>query len=313
MPSSESGVLNIDKPQGLTSHDVVARVRRLTGIRRVGHAGTLDPLATGVLLVCVGNATRIVEYLQRGQKVYETTVRLGQETTTYDADGDIVAEKPVPDFSLAELDRALDAFRGEIVQTPPAYSAIKQNGQPLYKLARAGKAVDVPQRQVTITSIDILDWQRPDLRLRITCSPGTYIRSIAHDLGQVLGVGGHVADLRRVASGSWRVEDAVTLSALEASGPEWPRYLHGLRGALSMLPPVILSADLAYRFALGQRVPLSEPPSGGEDLRVLGPGEKFIGIGRMKEDVLAPYKIFADPQKFKPQTTADEQQPTIHN
>ena len=300
MAADESGVLNIDKPQGMTSHDVVARVRRLTGIRRVGHAGTLDPLATGVLLVCVGNATRIVEYLQRGQKVYETTVRLGQETDTYDADGEIVAESPVPDFSLEELDRALDAFRGEIVQTPPAYSAIKQNGQPLYKLARAGREVTAPQRQVTIDAIEILDWQKPDLRLRITCSPGTYIRSIAHDLGQALGVGGHVLTLRRVASGSWRVEDAVTLAALEAAGADWPRYLHGLRGALSMLPPLVLPADLAYRFALGQRIVLPEPPDEEGDLRVLGPGEKFLGVGRMKAGVLAPHKVFADPARLKP-------------
>ena len=300
MPSAESGVLNIDKPQGMTSHDVVARVRRLTGIRRVGHAGTLDPLATGVLLVCVGPATRIVEYLQRGRKVYETTVRLGQETDTYDADGEIIAEKPVPDFSRTELERALDAFRGEITQTPPAYSAIKQNGQPLYKLARAGKAVDVPKRQVTIDAIDILSWEKPDLRLRITCSPGTYIRAIAHDLGQALGVGGHVLQLRRVASGSWRVEDAVTLADLEAAGEDWPRYLHGLRGALSMLPPIVLSADLAYRFALGQRIAMPELTEEAGDLRVLGPGEKLIGVGRAGAGVLAPHKVFADPAKFKP-------------
>ncbi len=301
MSSKDSGVLNIDKPQGMTSHDVVARVRRITGIRRVGHAGTLDPLATGVLLLCVGSATRIVEYLQRGRKVYETTVRLGQETNTYDADGERVAEAPVPDFSIQEIERALNAFRGEITQTPPAYSAIKQHGQPLYKLARAGKEVTATPRQVTIDDITLLDWRNPDLRLRITCSPGTYIRSIAHDLGQALGVGGHVAALRRVASGSWRVEDAVTVAELEAAGEDWPRYLHGLRGALSMLPPVILPAELAYRFVLGQRVPLSGIPPQGEDLRVLGPGEKFLGVGRIKEGVLAPHKVFADPARIRPQ------------
>ena len=169
MASEKSGVLNIDKPQGMTSHDVVARVRRLTGIRRVGHAGTLDPLATGVLLVCVGPATRIVEYLQRGRKVYETTVRLGQETDTYDAEGEIVAETPVPDFDRETLERALDAFRGDIVQRPPVYSAIKKNGQPLYKLARAGVAVDVPTRQITVYALEILRWQNPELHLRITC------------------------------------------------------------------------------------------------------------------------------------------------
>ena len=299
MPSKHSGVLNIDKPRGMTSHDVVAQVRRIAGIRRVGHAGTLDPLATGVLLVCVGNATRIVEYLQRGRKVYETTVRLGQARNTYDADGEIVAEAPVPDFSIAEIEAALDAFRGEIIQTPPAYSAIKKDGQPLYKLARAGKDVTAPQRRVTIYDIETLDWRNPDVRLRITCSPGTYIRSIAHDLGRFLGVGGHVAALRRMASGSWRAEDAVALAELEAAGADWPRYLHGLRGALSMLPPVVLPRDLAYRFALGQRVALPELPLQGEDLRVLGPGEKFLGVGRIKEGVLAPHKVFADPAILK--------------
>jgi tRNA pseudouridine55 synthase len=298
MASAKSGILNIDKPQGLTSHDVVARVRRLMGTRRVGHAGTLDPLATGVLLVCVGTATRVVEYLQKGRKIYETTVRLGQATNTYDADGEITAENPVPDFDLATLEQVLDAFRGEILQTPPIYSAIKKNGQPLYKLARAGQQVVIPTRKVTIHALEILSWQNPELRLRITSSPGTYIRSIAHDVGQALGVGGHVQCLRRVASGSWRVEDAVSLETLQAESGDLERYLHGLRGALSMLPPVVLTAELAYRFTLGQRVPLAQAPAQVTDLRVLGPGERFLGIGRMKGTVLAPHKVFASPKKF---------------
>jgi len=297
MPDDESGILNIDKPQGLTSHDVVARVRSLTGVRRVGHAGTLDPLATGVLLVCVGRATRVVEYLQRGQKVYETTVRLGQERNTYDADGEIVAEKPVPDFSLAEIEQALAAFRGEITQTPPIYSAIKQGGKPLYKLARAGKQVSAPQRQVTIYDIEVLAWRKPELDLRITCSPGTYIRSIAHDLGQALGVGGYVAALRRVASGPWRAADAVSLAELEAAGQDWPRYLHGIDTALAELELVRLPADLAYRFALGQRIALPAPLVAEGDLRVLGPDDVVLGVGRVQNNVLAPHKVFADPQK----------------
>ena len=291
MSTTPTGVLNIDKPQGMTSHDVVARVRRLTGIRRVGHAGTLDPLATGVLLVCVGPATRFVEYLQQGQKVYETTIRLGEETDTYDAEGEIVARRPVPPLSREAIDRALDAFRGEIMQTPPMYSAIKKRGQPLYKLARQGKSVERPPRPVTIYAIDILDWQPPDLTLRVTVSPGTYIRSIAHDLGQALGAGGHVRTLRRVASGAFRVEDAVTLEELEASGTDWPRYLHGLRGALSMLPAVVLTEEQARRFRHGQRIKLESPPIASSDLRVLGPGETFLGVGRIQDQLLVPYKV----------------------
>ncbi len=288
-----SGVLNIDKPEGLTSHDVVARVRRLTGIRRVGHAGTLDPLATGVLLVCVGKATRIVEYLQRGKKVYETTIHLGVETDTYDAEGQVVATSPVPDFSIETLAQAVAQFRGDILQTPPMYSAVKQGGTPLYKLARAGKEVARQPRQVTIYEIDILSWQKPYLTLRIVTSPGVYIRTIAHDLGQALGVGGHVQALRRVASGSWRVEDAATLAELEAAGDDWPRFLHGLRGALSMLPAVVLNEDQARRFVLGQRIPMDSLPETDSDLRVLGPKETFLGVGKIKRGVLAPHKVLA--------------------
>jgi len=299
MASEKSGVLNIDKPPGMTSHDVVARVRRLTGIRRVGHAGTLDPLATGVLLICVGNATRVVEYLQRGQKIYDVAIRLGQETNTYDADGLIVAEKPVPAFTVEALDDALNAFRGDILQTPPMYSAIKKNGQPLYKLARAGVEVERAQRPVTIAAIQILAWETPMLSLRITSSPGTYIRSIAHDLGRMLGVGAHVQSLRRTASGSWLAQDAVPLALLEESATDWQRYLHGLRGALSMLPIVVLSAKLAYRFTLGQRILLPGKSADATDISVLGPGESFVGIGRMKNDVLSPHKVFASPEKFK--------------
>ncbi len=288
------GVLNIDKPQGLTSHDVVARVRRITGIRRVGHAGTLDPLATGVLLVCVGKATRVVEYLQRGKKVYDTVIRLGEETDTYDAEGRVVATAEVPDFSRSDLERALDAFRGEILQVPPMYSAVKKDGQPLYKLARQGKEVTRPPRQVTIYAIEILDWTRPDLTLRVTTSPGVYIRSLAHDLGQALGVGGHVRALRRIASGQFRVEDAITLEALEAAGPDWPRYLHGLRAALAMLPAVILDPDQARRFLHGQRIPLTPPshiPS-KQELRVLDAQERFLGVGRIENHhLLIPIKV----------------------
>ena len=292
-----SGILNIDKPQGWTSHDVVARVRRLTGIRRVGHAGTLDPLATGVLLVCVGKATRVVEYLQQGKKVYETTIRLGEATDTYDADGQVIATATVPDFTLEELDRALNAFRGDILQVPPMYSAIKQKGQPLYKLARQGKTVERPPRPVTIYDITILQWHKPDLTLRITTSPGAYIRSIAHDLGQALGVGGHIRQLRRVASGAFRVEDAITLEDLEAAGPDWPRYLHGLRGALSMLPPIILTPQQAQRFLHGQRIPLDPPPDlpPQQDLRVLAPGEKLLGIGQLQGQLLIPKKVLHSP------------------
>ncbi|MEZ4517256.1 MAG: tRNA pseudouridine(55) synthase TruB [Chloroflexota bacterium] len=173
MGDAPAGVLVVDKPLGLTSHDVVQRVRRATGIRRVGHAGTLDPLATGVLVVCVGWATRLIEYLVDSRKTYETTVRLGRTTTTYDAEGEIVAERPAA-VTPDQLHAALIPFRGPIRQKAPAYSAIKKDGQPLYKAARRGEAVEAPVRQVTIDTLELLDFRPPDVDLRVVCSAGTY-------------------------------------------------------------------------------------------------------------------------------------------
>ncbi len=303
MKQSPVGVFNIDKPQGCTSHDVVAKVRKLTGIRRVGHAGTLDPLATGVLLVCIGHATRVTDYLQRGRKIYRSTFRFGENTDTYDAEGQVLTTAPVPALSLAELEQALDAFRGDIQQTPPMYSAIKHQGQALHKLARAGIQVERKARSVTIYDINIESWQTPDLTVQISCTPGTYVRSIAHDLGMALGCGGHVRTLRRIASGSWRVEDAVPLDELLTAEDAWSNYLHGLRAALSMLPPLALPAEQAYLFAVGQSIPANAAADASE-FRVLGPDEQIIGIGRVNADrsLVSPYKVFADPAALAPDT-----------
>jgi tRNA pseudouridine55 synthase len=175
-----SGLLILDKPTGLTSHDAVQRVRRISGVRRAGHAGTLDPLASGVLLVCVGPATRLVEYLVGHDKTYETTVRLGQTTTTYDAEGDITRERPVR-VDESQIAAALDAFRGAIRQQVPAFSAVKRDGQPLYKAARRGDEMELPLREVVVHSLELLVFEPPLLSLRVACSSGTYIRSLVHD------------------------------------------------------------------------------------------------------------------------------------
>jgi tRNA pseudouridine55 synthase len=309
MPEPEpAGVFNIDKPAGLSSHDVVNRVRRLVGIRRVGHAGTLDPLATGVLLVCVGVATRIVEYLQVGRKVYQADLVLGAITTTYDAEGEVVRTAPLPPLTVADLEAALQPFIGEIWQRPPAFSAVKQQGRPLYALARAGVAVESEPRRVTVYQIAVLDWQPPHLGLRITCSPGTYIRSLAHDLGQQLGCGAYVHSLRRLASGTWRVEDAVRLDDLMAAGACWRPYLHGLPAALAMFPPLVIGTDEARRFMAGQAVhlpavalptlaPADETTAAFPDLcRVFVRPERLLGIGRIEQTAdgfvrLSPHKV----------------------
>src|SRR6185295_2679472 len=192
------GFLNIDKPAGMTSHDVVARIRRFTRQRRVGHAGTLDPAATGVLVVAIGAATRLIEYVQDATtKRYHAVVRLGVTTATDDAEGEVLASTPVPDLGAPAIERVLDGFRGPIMQVPPMYAALHHEGRRLHELARAGIVVERPARPVTIEQLDLLDWTPPLLTLDILCGKGTYIRALARDLGAALGCGAHLQALRR--------------------------------------------------------------------------------------------------------------------
>lgn len=208
-------ILNVDKPEGMTSFGVVRKVRAWTGCRKVGHAGTLDPMATGVLLVCTGKATKRVETLMGLEKVYEGTVTLGRTTDTDDAEGEIIAEQEVPPLSQDTLMGVLRKFRGEILQTPPMFSALKQDGKRLYKLARKGITVERPSRRVRVEELILLDWKQPNLTLRVRCSKGTYIRSLARDIGNALGTGGTLTALRRMRVGSYRVEDAYAFNSLE--------------------------------------------------------------------------------------------------
>jgi tRNA pseudouridine55 synthase len=260
-----NGILNIDKPAGWTSHDVVAWVRRVLREKRVGHAGTLDPMATGVLLVCVGQATRVVEYLTAGQKVYRAEAQLGVTTDTYDADGQVVATEPVPSLTVDDLRSALAGFVGEIQQCPPAYSAIKQNGEAAYRKARRGEAVELPARPVTIHGIDLLDWDpaASKFTIDVTCGPGTYIRSLTHDLGQVLGCGAVLTRLTRTRSGQFTLDDAVALDdvAEAARADDVARHLRPLATALAKLTRVPVDAERAARLTSGQFITCPEPPS----------------------------------------------------
>jgi len=289
------GILNLDKPTGWTSHDVVAKVRRLLGIRKVGHAGTLDPLATGVLVVCVGNATRVVEYLVKGQKVYRATARLGIDTDTYDADGDVIAEMPLPTLSRQDLTQALAAFVGDIQQIPPTYSAIKQNGIPVYRKARRGETVKLNPRPVTIYRIDLLDWQSPDLTIEVTCGAGTYIRSLTHDLGQMLGCGAVLTALTRLRSGSFILEDAINLETLAKAVEtgQVTQYLHPLRSALAGLTPVAVDSTAAAQIAHGQAVPCSTPPETATGY-ALGPEGNVLAILAYdaRRSLWRPRKVF---------------------
>lgn len=213
------GLLVIDKPSGITSHDVVQRVRRWAKQRRVGHLGTLDPLATGVLPLAVRNATKLVPFVQ-GSKVYWSRLRLGIETDTLDAEGQTVREFDGPLPEEADLAKALEAFVGEIQQIPPMYSAVKRQGVPLYRLARKGEEVERDPRTVHIDSIRLLSYEPPDVEIEVVCSPGTYVRVLAADLGTRLGCGGHLADLRRTGNGPFTIEQAVPPAVLEEEARE---------------------------------------------------------------------------------------------
>ncbi|MHB1355976.1 MAG: tRNA pseudouridine(55) synthase TruB [Anaerolineae bacterium] len=246
-----SGILNLAKPRGYSSHDVVNHLRRLTDERRIGHAGTLDPLARGVLVMCIGQATRLSEYIASGRKTYLATLRLGEETDTWDAEGRVIATHPWQGVQRATMEQALITFNGAIQQIPPMFSAVKHNGKALYKLARKGIVIEREPREVTIDSVEIVSWEPPSVVLRIACSGGTYIRAIAHDVGQALQVGAYLADLVRERSGSLTIETAVPLDELESAGNEgWQRYLLPMQAGLGHLSGV--SVDLGQESAIRQ-------------------------------------------------------------
>ncbi len=255
MPQGMNGILNVDKPAGMTSHDVVAAVRRMSRLSRVGHAGTLDPMATGVLLICMGQATRVVEYLADHDKKYRARIRLGVETDTYDATGRVVAERPVA-ITLDQVEEALNGFVGKLTQVPPAYSAIKQDGVPLYKLARRGVEVETAPRQVEIFSIALTAFTPPDLEVEVHCSKGTYIRSLAHDLGAKLGCGAHLTALVRTTSGQFSIDDSVTLERLgEAFAQDFAeQLLHPLDEALLQFEAIVVEPNQAKRLQQGMPV-----------------------------------------------------------
>ena len=259
------GVFNINKPRHASSHDIVNVMRRLTGVKRIGHTGTLDPLATGVLVLLVGPATRLARFLTNSTKSYHAVIELGGKTATYDAESEILDRQPV-NLSQAELSAALDNFRGEIAQIPPMYSAIKIKGQKLYKLARRGKEIARPARQVTIHELELLDWENPKLTLQINCSAGTYIRSLAHDLGELLGCGGFLRALTRTSVGEFQLVDSYTLAELHALA-EIERLSEALlppQTILSALPIVTLTTEQVIAVRYGRKITLLPAPTANQ-------------------------------------------------
>lgn len=217
-PNPFEGVLLVDKPTGLTSHDVVDRVRRKLRMKRIGHAGTLDPMATGLLIILVGKATKISQYLMSLDKVYEGTLLLGVSTDSHDVDGEVVAEREVPPLTEAAVTELLRGFVGDQYQTPPMFSAKKVGGVPLYKLARKGQTIEREPRFIRVSAFDLLEFSIPRLGFRVACSKGTYVRTLAHDLGEKIGCGAHLTALRRTRIERFSISEAVTLEELENLG-----------------------------------------------------------------------------------------------
>ena len=239
------GILNINKPEGRTSFSIVAMVRRLTGENRVGHAGTLDPAASGVLPVCLGQGTRVAEFLVDATKVYRADIELGVATDTYDASGTITQRGDASKVNREKLRTALEAFCGEIQQVPPMFSAVKHQGKPLYKLARAGITVNRRSRPAKINHIELKEWRPPVATVEVECGKGTYIRSLAHDLGQALGCGASLKSLVRLRCGLFDIKDAVSVHNLEDAFRYgyWQRFLHPIDSVLSHWKAMIVSDD----------------------------------------------------------------------
>lgn len=262
-----SGVLVVDKPPTMTSHDVVQIVRRGTGIRRIGHIGTLDPRASGVLVLLVGPAVRLSEFLITDTKRYEAMIRFGAVSDTYDADGNVVSTGVEPVLDEETVMKAMERFTGSITQRPPNYSALKIKGRKAYEMARAGEEFEIPEREVTIYDFDLLEFNPPDIFVEVFCSSGTYIRSLAHDLGKALGCGAYLSELRRTKSGRFSMRQAVTLDELKKAfeDGDWYQYLIPAIETLHDFPEVVLDETLELAVRHGQRVavPDVEPNQDG--------------------------------------------------
>lgn len=287
------GLILLDKRLGVSSNHAMQEVRRLLNANKAGHTGSLDPLATGLLPLCFGEATKVSAMLLDDDKRYEVTVQLGIVTDTGDAEGRVIASSPVPLFSDLDIVHCLQQFVGEIKQVPPMYSAVKHNGQRLYALARAGKSVDRPARQITIYELDLLSRAENSLNLSVLCSKGTYIRSLAEDIGQALGCGGTVTALRRTQAGQFYLKDAWQIEQLQALSAEaLINYLMPVDLPLAFLPAVYLSESQSQKIQFGQRIDYADAALG--QVRLYHE-QRFLGLGEMLNDgKLAPKRLISE-------------------
>jgi tRNA pseudouridine55 synthase len=281
------GIVIVDKPLEWTSHDVVARVRKLAGTRRVGHAGTLDPMATGVLVVGVGRATRLLGHLAMSDKDYTATIRLGVTTTTDDAEGDVVAKADASGLSDALLLACMASLTGEIEQVPSSFSAVKIGGVPAYKRARHGEEVVLEPRRVSVERFELLERRGDDVDVLVTCSSGTYVRALARDLGAALGVGAHLTALRRTRSGGFGVDSAMTLDELSAAFTVTPLS----EAVAASFPRIDVDADTRQRLVYGQPVSL---PVDGRPTGVFGPDGEVVALVARTGDRMKSLAVFSE-------------------
>ncbi|RPI34885.1 MAG: tRNA pseudouridine(55) synthase TruB [Chloroflexota bacterium] len=290
-----SGVLVVDKPVGLTSHDVVQIIRRGTGIRRAGHTGTLDPRASGVLVVLIGPAVRLSEYVSASDKRYQATIRLGSSTDTYDAEGRVTGSAPVENITEDQFEGILDQFVGEIEQVPPPYSAIKIQGRKAYEMAREGEEVSLEPRKINVYSLELLEWAPPEAVIDVFCSSGTYVRSLANDVGNALGCGAHLVGLRRTKSGRFTLRDAVPLRRLQESfiAGDWYKYLIPAAEALADWPMIELDGDQVELIRHGHRIPAQGANQQGWARGVSEQGD-LVALLEVDEDLREwqPRKVF---------------------
>jgi len=291
------GILLLDKPPGMSSNQALQRVRHLFRAEKAGHTGSLDPLATGLLPVCFGEATKIAGHLLGNAKSYETVARLGVTTDTDDADGQALRERAVPEFDRDRITAVLQGFIGRISQRPPIYSALKQGGEPLYAKARRGELIEVPEREVEVRSIELLEASGSQLRLRVTCGSGTYIRSIVRDLGEALGCGAHVSSLRRLWVEPFGDSPMHTLDELmQLRQEQGEEALDGLllriEDALVQWPRITLDPQQALALGRGQTVQLDEGPA-LKDVSMVDPSGRILGLGELGADgILRPRRLF---------------------
>ncbi len=285
--------LLVDKPAGVTSHDVVAAARRGLEERKVGHAGTLDPFATGLLVLAAGKATRLLEYLVGFDKTYRATARLGVATDSQDRDGARIAEDDNwTSLKRGQLEAAAAGMVGRLSQVPPAYSAVKVDGVPAHRRARRGERLALAPREVTLSSFEILDYVPPRVHFRVACSSGTYVRALAVEFGKRLGTSCHLAELCRTRVGSFHVRHAASLASVAAGEPRQGAWV-GAVSALSHLPRVIVGADEAAKLAAGRWIPMDAPDRSAA-VFVL-PGERLVAVGAVRDGVLRPRKVFHEP------------------